>query len=144
MTRKALNSRLAATALLLAIGGCLGNDPGGPIPETRITRLQAFKCAVPNSTACQVRGDSIPTGELPPTDESFMVWVWHPGFNTTIWRLISSLDPGDPKETVGQDSNALFFMLNGAPAKKYTVRVQIKGVNSILAEDSLHWEFPDP
>ena len=72
-----------------------------------------------------------------------MVWVWHPGFNTTRWRLISPLDAGAPVETVGQDSNALYFILNGAPAKKYTVRVQILGVNNtILAEDSLHWEYP--
>ena len=140
--RKRLYKTVLAGVLVTAAAGCLGNDPGGPIPETRITRLQAFKCAVANTQQCQVRGDSIPRNQLPPTNESFMVWVWHPGFNTTVWRLLSSLDPGTPTETVGQDSNALYFALNGAPAKKYTVRVQIRGPSSILAEDSLHWEFP--
>jgi hypothetical protein len=144
MTR--VSSRLRVPALiagLALVAGCLGNDPGGPIPPTRITKLQAFYCAVHNTSQCQVRGDSIPTGTLPPTNESFMVWVWHPGFNTTVWRLISPLDNGSPVQTVGQDSNALYFALNGAPAKKYTVRVQIIGIgNSVLAEDSLHWEYP--
>jgi len=139
---KRFHKAILAGALVVASAGCWGNDPGGPIPETRITRLQAFKCAVANVQTCQVRGDSIPLGTLPPASESFMVWVWHPGFNTTVWRLLSTLDNGNPVETVGQDSNALYFTLNGAPAKKYTVRVQIRGPSSILAEDSLHWEFP--
>jgi hypothetical protein len=133
----------ALIAGMAVVAGCLGNDPGGPIPPTRITKLQAYYCSVHNAQACQVRGDSIPSNALPPTNESFMVWVWHPGFNTTAWRLISPLDNAPAQQTVGQDSNAMYFILNGAPAKKYTVRVQILGVNNtILAEDSLHWEYP--
>jgi hypothetical protein len=128
---------------MAVIAGCLGNDPGGPIPETRITKLQAYYCAQHNTLQCQVRGDSIPSTALPPTNESFMVWVWHPGFNTTSWRLISPLDHADAQTTVGQDSNAMYFILNGAPAKQYTVQVKILGVNNtVLAEDSLHWQYP--
>jgi hypothetical protein len=95
------------------------------------------------TTSCQVRGDSIPRDSLPPADEWFMVWVWHPGSNTTLWRLISSLDSGEPPvRNVQYDSAAVSYRLSGAPAKTYTVRVQIQGVNSILAQDSLRWVFP--
>jgi hypothetical protein len=73
-----------------------------------------------------------------------MVWVWHPGFNTTHWRLLSSLDSGEPpQEGLAQDSNAKWFILNGAPAKKYTMRIEIVGQNNaVLAKDSLLWEYP--
>ena len=142
MTTKSERLRVPALIAVMAIvAGCLGNDPGGPIPPTRITRLQAFYCAVHNTSQCQVRGDSIPSGALPPTNESFMVWVWHPGFNTTVWRLISPLD-SQQVETLGQDSNATYFILNGAPAKKYTIRVLIKGPSGFLAQDSLKWQYP--
>jgi len=137
--------KIRFVALAAVVGGlaaCLGNDPGGPIPETRITRLQAFYCATHTTGDCQVRGDSIPTGTLPPANESFMVWVWHPGFNTTRWRLISSLD-NTFIDKLAQDSNATPVSLNGAPAKKYTMRVQIIGQqDAVLASDSLQWEYP--
>jgi hypothetical protein len=130
-------------AAAAGLSACLGNDPGGPIPETRITRLQAFYCATHTTGDCQVRGDSIPSGTLPPADESFMVWVWHPGFNTTRWRLKSSLDDTTLPDKVAQDSNATPVTLSGAPAKRYSLRVQIIGVNnSVLAEDSLVWDYP--
>ena len=136
--------RKAIPAMVLVAAACWGNDPGGPIPPTRITRLQAFYCAVRNAAQCQARGDSIPSGTLPPTTEAFMVWVWHPGFNTTNWRLVSSLDSGEPpSQGLAQDSNAKWFNLNGAPAKKYTMRIEIVGQNNaVLAKDSLLWEYP--
>ncbi len=129
-------------AAVAGLSACLGNDPGGPIPETRITRLQAFYCASHTTSDCQVRGDSIPSGTLPPANESFMVWVWHPGFNTTRWTLSSSLDNVSVRK-LAQDSNATPVTLSGAPAKKYTMKVEILGVNdAVLAADSLHWEYP--
>ncbi|MBI4421657.1 MAG: hypothetical protein HY560_12600 [Gemmatimonadetes bacterium] len=133
---------LLAASLGVAAGGCsFGTDPGGPTPPTRITKMQAFLCSVRNAEVCQVRGDSIPTGTLPPTNEAFQVWVWHPGFNTTVWRLLSSLDSSQVRH-VRPDSAGESFILNGAPAKKYTVRVLIEGTTGYLAEDSLHWEYP--
>ena len=129
-------------AVVTGLSACLGNDPGGPIPETRITKLQAFKCATHTTGDCQVRGDSIAADSLPPANESFMVWVWHPGFNTTRWKLMSSLD-NVSIDKLAQDSNATPITLNGAPAKKYTLKVQIIGQqNAVLATDSLHWEYP--
>jgi len=137
-------TRFAVFAAAVAgLSACLGNDPGGPIPETRITKLQAFYCATHTTGDCQVRGDSIPSGTLPPANESFMVWVWHPGFNTTRWRLKSSLDDITLPDKVAQDSNATPVSLNGAPAKRYSMRVQIIGVNNaVLADDSLVWQYP--
>jgi hypothetical protein len=136
---------LAAAIFAIAAAGCsLGTHAGDQAKEaTRITRLQAFYCATPKSSACQVRGDSIPSGALPPTDESFMVWAWHPGSNTTEACLLSSLETSCAPQTVGTDSIGYYFILNGAPAKTYTVRVTIKGVNNAnLAVDSLRWQYP--
>lgn len=133
---------LCAASLTLAIAGCdLGTNAGGPIPPTRITKLQAYYCAVRNEEICVSRGDSIPAGTLPPTNEAFQVWVWHPGSNTTEWRFLSSLDAVTLNK-VRYDSAGESFLLNGAPAKDYTVRVLIKGPTTYLAEDSLRWTFP--
>ena len=133
---------MRAASLAIAIAACdLGTKAGGPIPETRITKLQAFYCATRNLELCGVRGDSIPTGTLPPTNEAFQVWVWHPGSNATEWRFLSSLD-SITLNKVRYDSAGDSFILNGAPAKKYTIRVLIKGPNGYLANDSLQWVFP--
>ena len=138
-----LGRALRAGSLAVAAVGCdLGTNAGGPIPLTQITRLEAFYCTVRNAAVCVARGAPIPSGTLPPADEAFQVWVWHPGSNTTEWRLLSSLDSITVRDKLRLDSAGESFTLSGAPAKKYTIRVLIQGLTGYLAQDSLHWEFP--
>lgn len=137
-----MSRAVRVASLTVAIAGCdLGTNAGGPIPETRITKLQAYLCAVRGEEVCVARGDPIPAGTLPPTNEAFQVWVWHPGSNATEWRFESSLDAVTLNK-IRYDSAGESFLLNGAPAKKYTLRVLIKGPTSYLAQDSLQWTFP--
>jgi hypothetical protein len=137
--------RFALGAVLVISAGSCSLAPDEPIPATAITRIQAFLCQSPTEQGtCQQRGEAIALEELPPADDPFMVWVWHPGSNTTLWQLVSSMDNAPPSEFLATDSVGFWFHLQGAPAKTYTVRVEIKGAgaNNILARDSLRWVFP--
>ena len=137
---------LIAVAVVGAGVACgLGTHASDLVIGARITKIQAFYCAVHSNTdPCQVRADSIPAGTLPPANEYFLVYVWAPASNDIEWRLVSALDSAlQPYHTVTYDSAAVSYYLNGAPAKQYTVLVRILGPNNTyLATDSLHWQFP--
>jgi hypothetical protein len=131
----------AVVGMTLSIGACFPDDE--PIGPARITKLQAYFCVVRGATECQVRGDAIPSDQLPPTDEAFMVWAWHPGFNTTKWRVVSPVAVDTIPQKLGQDSVGTWIALNGASAKRYTLHVEIVGVGGvIISQDSLVWNYP--
>jgi hypothetical protein len=137
--RLILTAAIVSTALW--IGAC--GDPDQPIDPARITKLQAYYCVVHGATECQVRGDAIPSDQLPPIDEAFMVWAWHPGFNTTKWRVVSPVAVDTIPQKLGQDSVGTWIALNGATAKRYTLHVEIVGVGGIIiSQDSLVWNYP--
>jgi len=143
-----MNGRRAILAAAIAIGAaCSSTD--APIPETQITKMQIFLCSIRGAEVCQVRGDSIPTGQAPPRNEAFQVWAWHPGYNTTAWRLfwldrLSNVAIQTQLDSAGQSIN-----LTGFPdsVKSYGVRAYILGSTNgkdtvVVYRDSIMWTYP--
>jgi hypothetical protein len=110
--------------------------------------MTAFYCATRGLAVCDARGDAIPAGQLPPSNEAFQVWAWHPGTNTTLWRVVWPAYGGLPADSTHTDDKVMpdsvysWVNFNGARAKSYTVRVLIRGTAGFVAEDSLHWQYP--
>ncbi len=139
---------LAAAALVVAAACSNTTDSN---LETKITRMQAFKCVVPGADVCLGRGDSVPLGQLPPRTEGFQVWAWHPGYNTTAWRLLWNDQVSDPAQfQFGLDSVGQPVSLVGFPdsVKTVGVRAYILGVKPgttdtiVVYKDSIMWTFP--
>jgi hypothetical protein len=140
---------LLVAATVVAVAGCPDWKIDTPL-ETKITRIAAFYCIQPNVETCQGRGEEIPAGTLPPTDRAFQVWAWHPGANTTSWRLLwdSGFSENQIKlavDSVGQSVNLQSFIAQSG-FKKVWVRAAIIGVNGAdtvaLDRDSIGWTFP--
>jgi hypothetical protein len=139
-----------AMAAVAALAGCPDFSKNDSVP-TEITRIAAFKCIVPNIETCQGRGAEIPAGTLPPTNEGFQVWVWHPGANTTSWRILWADGFTDnqihvAQDSVGQGVNLGPILADGI--KQMWVRAAIIAVSrdlkdtTVLARDSIGWTFP--
>ena len=127
-----------SVAALIAFSSCTADEP---FPKTGITRIQAFYCATRGQAECYASGAAIPSGQSPPKDEAFLVWVWHPGFNTTKWRLVYAFGT-DSLMRLEQDSAVAWFHLSGAEAKRYVLQIQILGSSGVVSQDSLVWVYP--
>jgi hypothetical protein len=137
---------MAATAAAVA-SAC--NSPVEIIPP-KITALKAYYCAVPGQASCLSRGDPIPAGTLPPSNEAFQVWAFYQGWITTHFKtVISDSVPLDSTWTVPDkftpDSSSVWINLRGAAAPHYTLHVQIVSGNGaaarFLTDDSLRWDY---
>lgn len=137
---------ILAIATTVAIAGCPDWKIDTPM-ATEISRIAAFYCATPSET-CQIRGAQIPAGTLPPKTTAFQVWAWHPGANTTSWRLVWDSGASDNQVKIAVDSVGQSVNLSTLPAsiKKIFVRAAIIGVTGkdtvALARDSVGWTFP--
>ena len=137
-----------AVAAIWASAACPDWKIDTPL-ETKITRIAAFRCLVPAQQTCQGRGVEIPAGQLPSTTEAFQVWAWHPGTNTTSWRLIWPTGYTDNQLHLATDSVGQSVSVGAALAageKQLWVRAAIIGLNGkdtvALARDSIGWTFP--
>ena len=142
---------IAAAGLVGAVVACDLRGTDDPIPDTAITRMQAFYCIVPGAEVCQGRGGAIPAGTNPPRTEGFQVWAWHPGYNTTAWRVLWADRVSDPASIrIGSDSVVQPVTFTDLPdsVKTIGVRAYILGMapngkdTIVLAKDSIVWTFP--
>src|SRR5437867_7509264 len=60
-----------------------------PTPPRHLVRLQAFYCSKRGQDLCGKlpRGAPIPRDSLPPVNEAFQLWAWHPGMGTVVHRV---------------------------------------------------------
>lgn len=145
-----MRTLVAAAAVAAAAVACDLRGTDDPIPETKITRMQAFLCNVRNATVCLGRGAAIPLDQLPPRNEAFQVWAWHPGYNTTAWRVFWADRVSDPASIViGLDSVLQPVTFEDLPdsVKTIGVRAYILGSTNgkdttVLYKDSIMWTFP--
>ncbi|MSR07696.1 MAG: hypothetical protein EXR93_11615 [Gemmatimonadetes bacterium] len=144
-----MHKLLLAAGVAAAIMACDLRGTNDPIPLTKITKMQAFLCVVPNAPVCLGRGATIPAGQNPPRTEAFQVWAWHPGYNTTAWRIFWSDRVSDPASIlIGSDSVLQPITLEDLPdsIKTVGVRAYILGQTgkdtTVLYKDSLMWTYP--
>src|SRR5579872_2330950 len=111
LNRRSLLTTLSIVTAAL-IGAACDNTYIPPADQTNlpavVTQMQAYYCATPGTAQCQVRGDPIPAGTLPPTTESFMVWARTPGSNNTQACVYTSLGNGCSPAQEVQDSTGFF------------------------------------
>jgi hypothetical protein len=130
---------------------------GEKVEPRHVTRVQAFFCAKRGEALCGKlgRGDPIPRDSLPPANEAFQVWAWHPGKGPVSYRLewqspffvgdsgapvAAKVNGSDFSET--QDSSMLSYNFASATKTRYTLRVQLKTPKGrIQDEDSLVWDY---
>ena len=146
-----LNWKLACL-LILAVAMLLGNCDGGP--KRHLARIQAFRCSRPHQDICgdTMRGPPIPRDSLPPIDESFQVWSWHPGKGDVIYRVDwkSQLFPGGavvPKQSGSEfkqagDSSMESYNFSHAARARYVFRVMLMSPKGkVWDQDSLIWDY---
>src|SRR5256885_9626450 len=123
---------IAATAVAGAISAC--NSAVEVIPA-KLTALRAYYCAIPNQEKCLARGDPIPTGTLPPANESFQVWAFYQGWITTHWRG-GALDPApvglSHAEKFSPDSARRDLDLHGGAAPPHTLHLFNRWASAFL------------
>jgi hypothetical protein len=125
-------------------------------PKRHLVKLQVFRCSQPRVESCKdlPRGAPVPADSLPPADESFQVWAWHPGKGKVLYRISwqspffsgqeapvatreaeSALpDPGD--------SSMIAYNFATATKTRYVLRVLLENPRGgIEDQDSLVWDF---
>jgi len=132
---------LAVGVLGLVACGQVITPPDNTSLPAVITQIQAFYCANPAST-CADRGGAIPSGTLPPTNQSFMVWAWYPGTNETEACVITPIHQGCSTTNTVADSIGYPVTVTGND-HSYILRISIIGQNnSTVSADSLIWNYP--
>ena len=144
-------------AILVALGVVPLAACGEKVEPRQVTRIQAFYCAQRGEALCAKlgRGAAIPRDSLPPANEAFQVWAWHPGKGPVSYRLEwqSPFFVGDSGAPVAakvsgsdfpemQDSSMLSYNFASATKTRYTLKVQLKTPKGrIQDEDSLVWDY---
>jgi hypothetical protein len=106
-----------------------------------ITAMQAYYCANP-ATTCADRGNLIPSGTLPPTNQSFMVWSWQPGTNQMELCVITPVHQGCAPQYTSPDSVGFPVTVTGND-HTYVLRMRIVGLNNAtVSVDSLIYQYP--
>jgi hypothetical protein len=135
---------VALVAVILVMAAC--NSFETPADDTNqpaaVNRITAYYCATHGVAQCAVRGDPIPSGTLPPTTESFMVWAWTPGTNLTEACIYTDIGNGCSDRQTQTDSVGYYANVTGK-AHNYKFVISILGVNDrIVSSDSLIWVYP--
>ena len=154
VTRMRAASRLPGLAVL-TLG--LGLSCSQPTPPRHLVRLQAFYCSKRQQDLCSKlpRGAPIPRESLPPVNEAFQLWAWHPGVGTVVHRVEwrSSFLVGDSTSPVATkeaetdlgevgDSSMSTYNFATAARTRYVMRVLLKAPNGkIQDQDSLVWNY---
>jgi len=111
-------------------------------PDMAPIEMHAYRCSQAGQDTCQVPGDEIVPGSLPPLNEAFMVIAKYKGA-ASRWSLIypSKNVPGllDSMvvEVAKSDSAAVWINLLGAKDGMYIERVS----TAKSVPDSMVWEF---
>ena len=125
-------------------------------PRRRLTRVQAFRCSQPHQSSCTdlPRGSPIPRDSLPPANEAFQLWAWHPGKGAVAYRaewksrfFTDTAAPLAPRQSgtdfkAAEDSTMLSYNFAIAVRTRYVIRVLLltpKG--KIEDQDSLVWDY---
>ena len=146
-------ARLAVTlaTLFVTAAGCAERGP-----RRDLTKVQAFLCSQPRQADCTnlPRGKPIPRDSLPPANEAFQLWAWHPGhglveyraewksrfFNDTSAPVAPRLMGTDFK--AAGDSTMLSYNFKEATKTRYVVRVLLMTPRGkIEDQDSLVWDY---
>ena len=141
-----------AFLILPVISGCRER-----VPPRHLVRLQAFTCSRPAETKCSglPRGAAIARDSLPPVDEAFQVWAWHPGAGKVVYRIEWQSpffvgDSGAPvaakqSETeleAATDSSTLSYNFASAARTRYVLKVLLMTPKDrIEDQDSLVWDY---
>src|SRR5262245_41544772 len=73
--------RVVSIAGLMIGSGCLFEPSVGPV------NIQAYRCSEPGLQRCDIAGELIPAGTLPPIDEAFVLVARYRG-KASRWTLM--------------------------------------------------------